>query len=306
MATLYKVTTSSICVFQMPMNELFTNSVGTLAKNSTFYANDYDGSSQWKIITRCDSNNKYVGKYVVHLILSDGYNFVNAADSTSTTDSNTTDHSSTTPTTDENDNPVSRDDDGNIISTVVQAVMHIDDTFTRQYTKNMSSIEYMNNLKDGISVKHLRGILGIPHQFLPIADIRTTIGEELVSTNLGRVYTEKILKAMPLLLITPGIPSFMSGYSSSQKRNILTEWLSGAVEALQEKLTKSYSGKYYSLKYAYVEYFKYVNAMLRSAAIFLGIQDEKVDGKSLAHFNWLYDASGDDSDHWGKSGIGKF
>ena len=307
MATLYKVTTSSICVFQMPMNELFTNSVGTLAKDSTFYANDYDKDPKWKIITRCDSNNKYVGKYVVRLILSDGYNFVNATNSTSTTDSNTTSNSSTTPTTDENGNPVSRDDDGNIISTVVtQAAMYIDDSFAHQYTKNISSSEYMNNLKDGISVKHLRGILGIPHQFLPIADIRTTIGGEFVSTNLGRVYSEKILKAMPLLLITPGIPSFMSGYSSSQKSNILTAWLSGATEELQQKLTNSYSGKYYSLKYAYVEYFRYVNAMLRSAAVFLGIQNEKIDGKSLAHFNWLYDASSDDSDHWGKSGIGKF
>lgn len=321
MSIWYKVTTSTINVYSSH-SKLTSIKVGVLNKNDTFCADDAIGEDDeviqnWKQITE-SSTNKFIGKYVELLKLSSGYNFTRIAyvpdhhsDDSTTTGHDTlvnesTSYSSTTPTTDENNNPTSMDEDGNTVSTLVPEAMYIDNSFMQQYTKNMSSREYLNNLKEGIEVKHIRGILGIPHQFLPIADIRTTTGGEMVTTNLGRVYSEKILKAMPLLLITPGIPSFMSSYSESHKKNILLDWLSGATEALQQKLTNSYSGKYYSLKYAYVEYFKYVNAMLRSAAVFLGIQDEIVDGKSLAHFNWLYDASGDDSDHWGKSGIGKF
>ena len=97
----------------------------------------------------------------------------------------------------------------------------------------------------------------------------------------------------------------MSSYSESHKKNILLDWLSGATEALQQKLTNSYSGKYYSLKYAYVDYFKYVNGMLRSAALFLGIQDVKIDGKRLGEFNWLYRDDGG-TNATSSSGIGKF
>ena len=300
MATKYKVNTSNIAVYSKPLDTTTKNQVGLIPKGKVFYADNYNGAyPNWKKITEYTTDSSFIGKYVIAIKLASGFNF--------NSDDGTVDGlSSTNATVDNNGNPISRDENGEVVENNDRLGLYIEDSFIQQYSQNMSTEEYMKQLRDGIEVKHLRGILGIPHQFLPIADARTTIGGELVSTNLGRVYSEKILKAMPLLLITPGVPSFMSSYSDSQKSNILYDWLSGATEALKQKLTNTYSGKYYSLKYAYVDYFKYVNAMLRSAAVFLNIHKEKVNGIKLENFHWLYDTSSDDSNMWGKSGIGKF
>ena len=59
----------------------------------------------------------------------------------------------------------------------------------------------------------------MPHQFNSLTDPR------IDGTNdpdaFGRVYAEKIIKQIPLLLITPGIPSFMSSYSKKQKQTVI-------------------------------------------------------------------------------------
>ena len=300
MATRYVVNTSNIAVYTKALDTTTKNQVGVLSKGSTFYAEDYGASEpNWKRITKCDSKSSYVGKYVICVPTASGYTF-------SDSDGNVS-GLSTLATTSDTNTPTSRDEYGDEVDEDDGVLgTYIEDTFMKQYSQNMTSEKYMQQLKDGIEVKHIRGILGVPHQFLPIADVRTTVGGELVTTNLGRVYSEKILKAMPLLLITPGVPSFMSAYSRSQRRNIIENWLLGATEALQQQLTNTHSGKYYSLKYAYVDYFKYVNAMLRSAAVFLNIHLERVNGIQLRNFHWLYDTSSNDENMWGKSWIGKF
>ena len=283
MATQYTVNTSNIYAYKNPFDTTTKNQSIILEKGTVFYADVVTlGENQnWQIITKCDSKPTSVGLYVVRVATANGYNFGDgniSADVDAATD-NSTENESELP-------------------------IYIESSFMEQYSEYMSNEAYNNNLANGLEINDIRGILGIPHQFLPIADARITKGEELQPHRLGRVYSEKILKAMPLLLITPGVPSFMSSYSDSQKSNILKDWLTGATVALQEQLTNSYSGKYYSLKYAYVDYFKYVNAMLRSAAVFLGIEKEVVNGKQLRNFNWLYDASGDEANK--SQGIGRF
>jgi hypothetical protein len=82
--------------------------------------------------------------------------------------------------------------------------------------------------------------------------------------------------------------------------------MTGIAQETIESLLGEDSGKYYSLKYAYTEYFHYVNAMLRSAAYYLGIQDTKVDGKRLGSLNWLYQTSSLGSDIFGHGKLANF
>lgn len=163
------------------------------------------------------------------------------------------------------------------------------------YGKSYSSQEeYVNELSEGLRVQDLRGILGLPHQFTPITDPRIESNDSYGELDeFGRVYSEKIIKHIPLLLMTPGTPSFMQGYSREEREgmfnkllNIGSDLASSLFSILGDDIERT--GKYYSLKFAYTDYFNYVNAMLRSAAYFLELQDERIDGKKLGTLNWLY------------------
>lgn len=195
---------------------------------------------------------------------------------------------------------------------------YIDDDFTKSYLiSNPTDDSYKEGLSDdsgtSLRITDIRGILGVPHQFLPLTDARISnstgpgeIGE------LGRVYTDKIIKQIPLLLVTPGVPQFMAGYSDEQK-GIAVENLFG-INGTQDDLdalVNTESGKYYSLKFAYTDYYYYLNEMLRSAAYFLGIQDFEIEGgKTLGSYNWMNYTTkgGDDSDQtiFGSEGLKAF
>ena len=70
---------------------------------------------------------------------------------------------------------------------------------------------------DTLSIKTLRGVHGIPYQFMPICDTRLQEGQEA----FGRKYAEKIIARMPLLMITPGHPVFLKGFSKDTKKNMI-------------------------------------------------------------------------------------
>lgn len=167
----------------------------------------------------------------------------------------------------------------------------LDESFFMEFDSgSISNItQYERNLKNGLRVKDLRGILGLPPQYLPSADPRIDgpLNNAGDLDSFGRVYSEKIIKYMPLLLITPGSPTFLSNYSIGKKKSVLSAIL-GVKSNTFDSLLDGGGGKFYSLKYAYVDYFSYVNTMMRSAAVFLGIGDEVVDGQKLNTANWLY------------------
>ena len=217
--------------------------------------------------------------------------FVSTTKSTTEAKTTTSSTGETTPENTNSDGTTSGSD-----TSVLTAAMYIDDAFLEsQYEKTYTSTEdYYNNLENGLRVADLRGILGMPHQFLPTADPRLTDGDESsvgYNTEFGRVYSEKIIKQIPLLLMTPGVPTFMASYSDEQKDKIIGKLLGWTEETFDSIFNDGRVGKYYSLKYAYTEYFYYVNAMLRSAAYFLEIQNETIDGKELGSLNWLYQTS---------------
>lgn len=171
------------------------------------------------------------------------------------------------------------------------SLVEYDEYYSEVGNTSRSIDEYVNNISKGFSVKDIRGILGAPHQFMPLTDIRTTPGSEFSHIALGRMYTKHIVRTIPLLLITPGIPKFFKG-TKEEKEQILGG-LTGIISDLSKILTggrssNKYSRKYYNLEFDLVNYYKYVNTMLRLASIMLGVAGKKVDGKYLSNYDWEY------------------
>lgn len=157
--------------------------------------------------------------------------------------------------------------------------------------ENKANHEYINdylinNKKNKASLAsafltNVRGIHGLPYQFLASADRR------LPGSNFGRKYSERIIARMPLLLLTPGAPKFMSSYSQKDKENLL-KYMLNKEKSLIEQLTNNTDGdsKFYTFEFAYKQYYSCVNPMLQRIARFLNIQDRTIDGKPLDRYSW--------------------
>jgi len=141
-----------------------------------------------------------------------------------------------------------------------------------------------NSLLNGLRIKTLRGVHGMPYQYMDIADTRIDSSPGA----FGRKYAEKIVARMPLLLMTPGTPEFLSGYTDAEKKGLIENVLSmfgGNNSSNLDNVLKR-EGRYYSLKTDWVGYFNHVNPMCRAAARFLKIDDEEIDGVKLDNYDW--------------------
>ena len=287
----YKVATTAITVYGDTKSN--PKIVGRLSKDSEFSARDL-GREYLQIVSAKPTANSTImdfkNKYVKKTDLSEKK--MQTISETGTTDA----------TTDENGNPETVTDNPNgteALDLITPETFYIDENFAQTYTTDIISTnafagaeeQYRKEL-ESLSINDIRGVLGIPHQFLATTDPRidsvrnSSIGNDIT---IGRVYGDKIIKQMPLLLLTPGVPSFMASFSKEQKGIAISNLISNRIDTSDlDSLVNSTSGKYYILRYAYTEYFYYVNAMLRAAAVFLGIEDETVGGKKLGSFNWLY------------------
>lgn len=146
---------------------------------------------------------------------------------------------------------------------------------------------------DSLTVKNIKGIMGLPYQWSPLQDPRITDGggsDVGKKKGIGRVYGDKILSRVPLLLITPGVPDFMGSYSDTQAESLMTKMLQAVGEdsnidrdGLKSIITRD--GKYYNLKFDYASFYNCVDPMCRAASYFLGIQDVEVDGVPLKSYN---------------------
>ena len=180
------------------------------------------------------------------------------------------------------------------------------------YSEYMTKEQYSKKLEDGLKVEDLRNVFGMPYQFLPLTDPRIDVddnGSNSVGSieQFGSMYTKKIINPMPLLLMTPGSPEFMSSYNKSQRSLMLGKYLNLGIDSTTlESLINEKSGKFYSLRYNYTEYFYYVNAMCRSAAFFLGIEDIEINKHKLKDFNWLWDNNSNGTDVFGHAGLRRF
>lgn len=136
-------------------------------------------------------------------------------------------------------------------------------------------------------ISNLGGVFGIPYQFMASADRKVKV--DGTSSLYGRTYVDKIIAKIPLLLMSPGRPNYMSDFNITDQTNVLGALISGTNGSEIDDIIKG-NGRYYTFQYQYDDYFEYVNGMARSGAKYLGIGDLYVDiggeKNRLDRFNW--------------------
>lgn len=166
------------------------------------------------------------------------------------------------------------------------------------------SIEFMFS-KDRASMRPLKEtprFFGAPTKFLEATDPSILITDTSGSENftMGRTYMRNIAMEAPLVHFVPGIASYSSDFSKSEK-DILNEYTKakqagGEVsEAVIDRIT-GLEGRFFSFSPAYTEYIKYVNILCRTAAIYMGIGDKFVPGTETPYkkYNYMYWQDGRD------------
>lgn len=131
-----------------------------------------------------------------------------------------------------------------------------------------------------MNMTDIYAINGIPYQFMDIAD--KPVG------NFGRIYADRVVARMPLLIICPGEPKFMAGWSDEDRKSVWNQIL-GQVEAGStiDNITQR-QGRYYVFEETWDTYVQYLAPLCQSAAIFLGIGGEPAPGGNgtLARYRW--------------------
>lgn len=155
-----------------------------------------------------------------------------------------------------------------------------------EYENYFDGYNYSN--AEGVLVKNMNQIMGMPYQFMKTVDPKTEDGDFF-----GMKYTERIITKSPLLLMTPGKVDFMPNAKKTEAAGVISTLASqkfGTDSAELSDILQT-SGRYYTFAFNYTEYFEFVNNMCHACAIFLGIDDCKVNigsqtSKSLETLNW--------------------
>ena len=124
----------------------------------------------------------------------------------------------------------------------------------------------------------LRGLWGMPYAFTDITDPipgaitrNTSDGQQWF---YGRVFTETFLSDMPVLVITAGVPSFMTQASEDDKKIAMTAIMQNDPAKSEEIAEYNIDGggiEYFTFKESMAEYYGYVNFMCRGIASFLNL-----------------------------------
>lgn len=179
-----------------------------------------------------------------------------------------------------------------------------------QTIKNFMVTASQQTIINAAKFKDMRGVFGLPYHFLDDTDKNLndfyadagSSNDNLKGYEFGRKYTERILSRMPLLILSPGSPSFLEGYDKEAKTTFVSNMLGASYNdntQLNTILDPKEGGRYYTFKYEYAEYYKYVNGMCWACAKFLGIHDTKIPftvedmaGKTYAgtgsSFDWSF------------------
>ena len=124
----------------------------------------------------------------------------------------------------------------------------------------------------------LRGLWGMPYAFTDITDPipgaitrNTADGQQWF---YGRVFTETFLSDMPVLVITAGVPSFMTQASEDDKKIAMTAIMQNDPSKSEKIAEYNIDGggiEYFTFKESMAEYYGYVNFMCRGIASFLNL-----------------------------------
>lgn len=163
-------------------------------------------------------------------------------------------------------------------------------------SKIISSYTEMNELH----VEDSRTIHGMPYQFMPIVDPRSSSGDPIGAfAKFGRKFQEKIVSRAPILYMQAGLPIFMRGYSDEAKKDMidaLWQKIEASEESEIQKLLDDSNMQYYSFEEQSQLYFKAVNSACTALAHLLQIESVQIP---------TIDTGTADPDSWGQT-LSKF
>ena len=167
-----------------------------------------------------------------------------------------------------------------------EAAKSVEDTYQNYNMSDITFIDFNKKVSETAFTK-LRGIHGLPYQWMDTVDRRVIVdGQPAI---YGRTFTDRIITKFPVLVLSPGKPGFMKGFSEKEKGNIvqkISELSKGVAGTSLEDLISKDSGRYYSFEFDYKNYYQYVNGMVRQSALMLGIGHEIYKGVKLARYDW--------------------
>ena len=126
------------------------------------------------------------------------------------------------------------------------------------------------------SFGNLITLFGVPYQFLKQVD--RPMNESTLDYSPGQIFTDKIIARNNLLFLTPGKPVFMKGFGDDAKKGVLGLLFSGGGGGGTEAVDSIISGygRYYSMDFDWVNYYKYVDSICAATARFMNIQDVRM------------------------------
>lgn len=159
--------------------------------------------------------------------------------------------------------------------------------FTGSWLTETDGAEFFNS-------RTVLGIFGIPYQFMAHVDPRidyTNAGTSAYLTlhqSIGREFAANIVSNMPILFISPGLPSFLTGVSADDQKSIFDRLadIATGVTTLQTDDMFTKTTKYYTFEYKVPEYYTYCNPACRIAAAYMNITDKQIGGRSTDTVDW--------------------
>lgn len=139
-----------------------------------------------------------------------------------------------------------------------------------EYSQYLQGYNFNNSNR--ILLDNFNGVFGMPYQF------SSTVDPKASGSSFGLKYMERIVTRAPLMIISPGKVEYMPNASKKEAAGVLNSLIdtaAGAGEDIMSMITDN--TRYYEFNYAYDEFYKYLNQMCRAGAIYLGIQDIKVN-----------------------------
>lgn len=171
---------------------------------------------------------------------------------------------------------------------------------------------YSSGIQGNIPIGNMAFVHGLPFQYTEITDRRNKLGGE---DFYGRSYARDILANLPIMIVTPGKPVFMTNVTNGTTLNLASvaqavgsgigavvdflapslndgidaasAVLNGDAEALSD-MNGDY--QYYSLQVDTTGYFNYVDSMCKTAASIMGLGRRSIDGSGhgtdCINVNW--------------------
>ena len=171
---------------------------------------------------------------------------------------------------------------------------HFNEAAEAKYYSNIAT--YANRVPTNTKIKTLRGVLGLPYQFLPDTDRRISSDEDnkksifnLIKNDkyeqkMGRKYIERIAQRANIAFLNPGRASFLTNASKTKKKDIVSAIVQGTDEALRSitsnLMKDGESIKYYTFENDTQYYYQFLNPILHSVARYLNIHKDTVQYNS--------------------------